>query len=366
MHIPQAFLRNSHLWLPGYWRHRLTSPDRTGRRMKVWLTIADHFEPYWRNTDHAIAMDRVRWWRSVWPAIAARHTDSGGRSPCYTFFYPEEQYHPHALGLLSEMAGEGIADVEVHLHHDAENERNFMDRMRRFTETLRARHGLLREYDGKLAFGFIHGNWALDNSRPDGRWCGLNNELILLNQLGCYADFTLPSAPNPTQTATVNTIYWATDDPERPKSHNRGVALVPGGPVAGDLLLIPGPLGLNRRGGRWIPRLETGELAAYDPPRPGRAASWLDLAPRVDDNIFLKLFSHGAQEEHAAMLLSRGLDDCFDYVQNQCAWRGYDLYFASAWEMWCAVDAVRRRIDPVPNTRSEAARAPCSPSTSGT
>ena len=37
-------------------------------------------------------------------------------------------------------------------------------------------------------FGFIHGNWCLDNSRADGRWCGLNNELILLRELGCYAD----------------------------------------------------------------------------------------------------------------------------------------------------------------------------------
>ena len=33
-------------------------------------------------------------------------------------------------------------------------------------------------------------------SLPDGRWCGLNNELILLRDLGCYADFTLPSAPS--------------------------------------------------------------------------------------------------------------------------------------------------------------------------
>ena len=30
-------------------------------------------------------------------------------------------------------------------------------------------HGLLRQQDGRTVFGFIHGNWALDNSRPDGK-----------------------------------------------------------------------------------------------------------------------------------------------------------------------------------------------------
>ena len=56
---------------------------------------------------------------------------------------------------------------------------------------------------GELRFAFIHGNWSLDNSRPDGRWCGLNNELILLRELGCYADFTLPSAPSDTQACVL-------------------------------------------------------------------------------------------------------------------------------------------------------------------
>ncbi len=334
-------LRNSHLWLPGYLRHRLNTPSLDGKRAKVWLAIADHYEPYWRNADDATALERVRRWRRAWPAIAARHKDSLGRPPKYTFFYAEEEYHAHPVSLLAEMAAEGIADVEVHLHHDGEGECNFTTRIRRFVDVLYTRHGLLREVDGKLPFGFIHGNWALDNSRPDGRRCGLNNEITLLKQLGCYADFTLPSAPSPAQTAMVNTIYWATDDPQRPKSHNRGVPLVPGGPIGGDLLLIPGPLGFNRRGGRLLPRLETGELAAHDPPVKGRASSWLDLAPRVGNNIFVKLFSHGTQEANSAALLGRGLDDCFDDVRGECERRSFELCFASTWEMRAAAADIR-------------------------
>lgn len=332
--------------MPGYVKNRCAVRREPPGSSNVWLMIADHYEPYWRGADDATALARVQQWRESWPCVAARHRDSAGRAPRYTFFYAEEQYHADVLTLLAEMAVEGIADVEVHIHHDGEGAQNFNDRMRRFLEALHVRHGLLREHQGKLAFGFIHGNWALDNSRPDGRWCGLNNELTLLKDLGCYADFTLPAAPNPAQTAMVNTIYWATDDPARPKSHNHGVPLVPGGGIEGDLLLVPGPLGWNLRGAsRWVPRLETGELAAYDLPARGRAASWLDLAPRVGGHIFLKLFAHGAQEANARALLGGGLDQCFSEIRAECSRRGYGLYFASAWEMWMAIDAVRRGAD---------------------
>ena len=80
-----------------------------------------------------------------------------------------------------------------------------------FKELLADRHGLLarRRDTGELPYGFIHGNWALDNSRPDGRCCGVNNELAILRETGCYADFTLPSAPSPAQTAKINSIYYA-------------------------------------------------------------------------------------------------------------------------------------------------------------
>ena len=125
------------------------------------------------------------------------------------------------------MTAAGIADVEVHIHHDGEGEQDFVDRITQFIEVLHNRHGLLRQESGQVRFGFIHGNWALDNSLPNGRWCGLNNELVLLRDLGCYADFTLPSAPSPL-TRIVNTIYWATDDPCRPKSHDTGIPVKDG------------------------------------------------------------------------------------------------------------------------------------------
>ncbi len=337
---PGSIIRNTHLWLPGYleWRMRARRPAEA-----LWVTIADHFEPLGQGADEALARSRVAAWRQRWPDIAARHLDSAGRHPRYTFFYPQEEYRPELLEPLAEMTRQGIADVEVHLHHDGEGERDFVERIQGFTETLHHWHGLLRKRDGKLRFGFIHGNWALDNSRPDGRWCGLNNEITLLRDLGCYADFTLPSAPSPTQTRIVNTLYWAKDDPAQPKSHDSGEPLRVGGGVNGDLLMIPGPLGPNWKGRRrrLLPRVEAGELAGYDRVNAHRAALWLRYAPQLGGHLFLKLFTHGAQERNMTALLAEDLDRTFALLEEECARRGLRLYFASAWEMARAVEALR-------------------------
>ena len=240
--------------------------------------------------------------------------------------------------------------MDIHIHHNGEGERNFVDRMSDFIETLHTRHGLLRQSEGRTVFGFIHGNWALDNSRPDGQWCGLNNEITLLRDLGCYADFTMPSGNSPTQARTVNTIYWAVDDPVRPRSYDYGVPVRPGEPGPGDLLMIQGPLGI-RWSERLKPRLETGEIAWQDLPTPYRIQRWLELAPRIGSDIFLKLYTHGAQERNSsALLLQGGLDRLFTLLPQACKQHGLQLRYVSAWEMRQAVDsAARQTLNPAPH-----------------
>ena len=315
----------------------------------MWVVVADHFEPYWRNSDDAVAAERVRQWRHLWPEIAKGHADSSGRPPLYTFFYPEEEYRPELMDELAAMVRGGVADVEVHLHHDGEGEANFVDRISSFRDTLAARHGLLREHTGRLVFGFIHGNWALDNARPDGRWCGLNNEISLLARLGCYADFTLPCVPSPAQAGPVNCVYWATDDPERPRSHDAGVPVVPGDGHTGDLLMIPGPLALNWEcRPLWRPRTETGELAANWLPSARRVRLWLEHAPRIAGHGFVKLFTHGTQERNSAALLGGALNETFRLLAEQCRSRNVALHYASAWKMRQAIDGLLAPATPEP------------------
>jgi hypothetical protein len=338
--------RYAHLWLPGYLQSRLaralSSPCK-----RVWVMFGDHFEPGWGGANRDQARARVQRWSAAWPRIAAAHRDSVGRPPRYTFFYAEEQYHPDLLDPLAEMTQAGIADVEVHLHHDGEGEQDFLNRIGTFTDVLHQRHGLLRRIDGRIAFGFIHGDWALDNSGPGGRHCGLNNELLLLKRLGCYADFTFPAVPHSSQPRLVNTIYWATDDPIRPKSHDIGSPITPAKPGSGDLMIIPGPLAINWRGGRLVPRIETGELAAGNPVTAQRVRLWLQSAPNIGGDLFVKLFAHGAKENNAEALLCADLPLALKELERTTKESSIELYYVSAWEMRQAIGAIEHGNDPV-------------------
>lgn len=337
--------KNAHLWLWGLLRDRVARWHAPSPAT-VWVTVADHFEPLGGHASVEKARERVALWRKAWPEIARRHTDGVGRRPCYSFFYPQEEYRPELLEPLAEMARDGIADVEIHIHHDGEGEKAFVEKMEQFILSLSGEHGLLRTHEGRTVFGFIHGNWALDNARPDGRWCGLNNEITLLRDLGCYADFTLPAAPDPSQTGPVNTIYTVKDDPLRPRSHARGRPVRAGSPRWGDLTLITGPLGVSWSGRPlWKPSLETGEIAGYAMPSPARARSWLTLAPRIGSHAFLKLFGHGAQERNSGPLLSGGLDHLFESLASECRVAGTRLRYVSPWEMWRAVEALRTQTE---------------------
>ena len=202
-----------------------------------------------------------------YPETFSRFKDADGRSPRHTFFYPAEQYNAEHLERLGELVRAGHGEVEVHLHHDRDTSAGLRGALLKFVEQLRSHGHLGAAQDGRPRFGFVHGNWALDNSLPDGRWCGVNDELRVLAECGCYADFTLPSAPSPAQTRRINSIYYAKGDPDRPRSHDDGVEVRSGGAPAGDLLIVQGPLVILRRSGGILPRVENGNLDSRAPVR---------------------------------------------------------------------------------------------------
>ncbi|MEO8989757.1 MAG: hypothetical protein ABI291_04695 [Acidobacteriaceae bacterium] len=338
--------KNMNLWLPGYLRGRmgrLASPGRPAKRL--WVAMTDHFEPLGGGVSLDVAHARVNAWKQRWPSIAqAASKDADGRSPCFTFFYPQEEYERSILNSIAELCQTGLTDVEVHLHHDHDTASGFREKVRTFCDRLSNDHGLLHEHDGRLVFGFIHGNWALDNSRPDGRWCGVSGELQVLRDLGCYADFTMPSLPSATQSRILNQIYWTTGDSTKPRGFDTGVEATPGGGRQGDLLMITGPTGVRFRD-RLVPRTETGELSHYDLPTPYRIQRWLDLAPRIGDDIFVKLYGHSAREDNAVALLGSqgkpgGLARMFDWIDRAARAQNLELHWASAYRMFQAVERI--------------------------
>lgn len=308
---------------------------------RAWVAIADHYEPLGMGVSAETALGRVARWRDKWPRIADdAPRDAAGQRPQYSFFYPQEEYRRDLLDGIAEIVRLGVGDVEVHLHHDKEQRESFIEKITEYCRRLTEDHGLLRQQDGLTVFGFIHGNWALDNSHPEGKACGLNGEIALLRDLGCYADFTMPSAPSPTQARVVNQIYWCTNNSDnRPRSFDRGIEATVGGGRQGDLLMIPGPLGL-RFGERLLPRVETGEIAGYDRPTPSRIRRWFDLAPTIGDDLFLKLHTHGAPERNLESLLNGDLSNLFRWLAEEAERRGIEIHWATAWQMYQAANGL--------------------------
>jgi hypothetical protein len=66
------------------------------------------------------------------------------------------------------------------------------------------------------------------------------------------------------------------------------------------------------------PRIEHRALCSYDPATEYRAHRWLELAPRIGEDIFLKLYTHGTQERHSEYLLEGGLELTRSFITTEC------------------------------------------------
>ena len=341
-------LKHVQIWLPAYLRTRF-KPKVAGRPVHLFFCFVDHYEPEWGGAPLGTRLARVERWVAEYPKLVATHRDADGRPPRYTFFYPAEAYHPDVVERLAALCRGGLAEVELHLHHDADTSETLRAKLEEAKRVF-AGHGLLSRERGTEAvrFGFIHGNWALDNARRDGRWCGVNDELLVLRAAGCYADFTLPSAPSETQTRKINSIYYAADDPGRPKSHDTGRDAAVGQAPNGDLLIVQGPLTLNWRRRKWglLPRIENGELSGENPPTPQRADLWVREGIGVrgrPDWVFVKVFSHGAKPSNADVLLGKPMDELFRYLESAYNdGTNFRLHYVTARELYNLVRAVER------------------------
>ena len=337
--------RHMQIWLGSYFRRK--APRVTDKPVHVMFCFVDHFEPAWGKVDLATQRARVDRWCLDYRKLADAHQDADGRPPQHTFFYPEEEYLEEHLKKLGTLCADGYGEIEIHLHHDDDTPENFKLTIDRFNKLLHERHNALPRdpRTGQLRFGFIHGNWCLDNSRADGRWCGINNELILLRELGCYADFTLPSAPSETQTRMINAIYYATDDPTKPKSHDTGERVRVGGKPSGDLLIVQGPLGLNWRNRRFgiVPRIENADVRRACPPTPDRVDAWINTGVHVEgcpEWVFVKIHTHGTQERDMDTLLGDAANRMHHHLEhNYNDGKRYVLHYVTAREVYNIIKA---------------------------
>lgn len=330
-------------WLGAYARQALTRrAPRPSEPIRLILGIADHYEPLWNGASRAVADERVRRWVEDYPRALGGFRDADGRPPRHTFFYPIDEYVPEHVDALAGLCRAGFGEVEIHHHHDRDTSAALRARLLEFKSLFAERHGLLPRHKatGALAFGFVHGNWALDNALPGGHWCGVDDELTVLREAGCYADFTLPAAPSPAQTRKINSIYYAIDDPSRPRSHDTGVDVGAAPAPPGALMLIQGPLLLDWGRRKWglVPRVENACLQASQPPTAARLENWLRArvqVPTRPDWFFVKLHTHGAHDAGRQVLLGAPMARFHEYLARRAdADANFSYHYVTAREMY--------------------------------
>jgi hypothetical protein len=325
--------KNLQTWLRDYARHlvrRARTPHVGGRHLL--FALCDHYEPLWGGAPDDVGRARVDAWADGYPHLAA-FRDSDGRPPRHGWFFPGEEYRPYFLDRLGELARAGLGEVEVHLHHDGDTAETLAPQLEDTLAKFSA-HGHMSRANGRYAWAFIHGNWSLANGRPDRRWCGVDDELLVLHRLGCYADLTFPSAPDPCQPDKVNQIYWPTGDLARRRSYEHGERARVGASYDDRVLMITGPLAFARKGASL--RIENGAITGDDPPTAARVASWIAQAIHVEGRpewVFVKVHTHGAIERTAASLLSDGGRALHEALRRYTR-DGWKLHYVTAREMF--------------------------------
>ena len=329
-----------HKWMRGYAQHlgrQVRTPAVTGPR-HLLFALCDHYEPLHGEVSHEVGVDRVRQWQDGYPAVVDGFRDADGHPPRHSYFFPGEQYHPEYMDRLATLVRAGYGELEFHLHHDGDTEQTLRESLRLYLGQM-AEHGhLSRDPDGRIRWAFIHGNWALANSRADRQRCGVDNELPVLFDEGCYVDYTFPSAPDECQPNIVNQIYWPTGDLTRARCYETGTPARVGEFMDDRLLMIQGPLSLAYKPTGARVRIENGGLTGFDPPNARRVKTWVEQNIHIAGRpewVFVKVFTHGCPEDTAASLLGDGARAMHAALTGQFNdGRNWVLHYVTAREMY--------------------------------
>ena len=361
---PNAFdkLARSLPWLLRYplWRaaesaRRIT--EESGARRLIFV-VANHFEPAWNGTREGLGLDaqlaRLEDWHLEARLTAAAIRDGDGASFRHTNFYPAEQYDRRLLEGLAEMQAEGLGEVEVHLHHGVDRPDdpiNLRHTLEEFRDRLAYEHNCLSRLNGAgpPMYAFVHGNWALANS-AGGQYCGVDSEMQILSETGCYADFTLPATYTRAQVPRINAIYQCGNPLDERAPHRSGPNLRVGARAVGPIL-ITGPTVFDwrrRKRGIPVPRIDDGVVTASYPLDLGRLRHWQSAGVGVRGRpewVFIKLHCHGFfrsdQEITIGEPMRRFLEDVLELSERSA---GFKVLFATAREAFnIAMAAVEGR-----------------------
>lgn len=308
----------------------------------IVFCMVDHYEPGTGIASPELECERVDMLVREFPKLAGKHKDSSGNTPKRTWFFPPHYHRNGNLKKLVSLCGEGYGEIELHLHHG----KTRPDTPANLENTIRqcivdySLFGIFGHENNRKRFGFIHGDWALNNSL-DGRFCGVDNETEVLKRTGCYADFTFPSRgrSNPLM---INSIFYACDKPGKPKSHATGIPVKTAGQENGDLMIIQGPLFPSFTSGRISGLRIVGDRIGRLPVPMSRVDSWVNTGIHVKGRrnwVFVKTHTHGAVDHET--VLGPNMDSIYGYLESVYNdGSEYLLHYATARETYNIIKAL--------------------------
>lgn len=335
-------------WFPAYAWQRFARHLPYGHT-HVMIALADHFEPAIVPGDSSARAtrpeqrQRLEQWCREYPLVFDSLRDAEGRPFVHTYFYPAEQYDPDLLEILADHCSSGWGELEVHLHHGKhapDTEDNVRRQLLEFRNALACKHKALCYLDGvgPPRYGFVHGNFALANSAA-GRHCGVDSEMQILAETGCYGDFTLPPGLyHRAHIAKINSLYECSTPLARRGAHRRGRDLQRGHRPTTFPLIVEGPLMLSffRADGRRAIRVENGSLTGGNPPSSYRFGLWKRAAITVQgrpDWFFIKLQCHGMDPRDKEVMLGARISHFLGHLLQGAPQRSETIHFVTAREM---------------------------------
>lgn len=328
-------------WITRYLFNKIRSSKKP---QHILFCLVDHFEPGTANASYEIEQERMKTLLTKYPKLVEKHKDSAGNSPMRTWFFPPHYHRNYSLKVLVSLCEKGYGEIELHLHHG----KTKPDTAENLEETINqciieyAEFGIFGAENGQTKYGFIHGNSALDNSR-NGQYCGVNNEIEILNRTGCYADFTFPVLieSNPKQ---INSIFYATNNSNEPKSYDRGVCVKRGDRKRGDLMMIQGPIyPFFMRKNLFGLRIFGSAITGKPPVTKKRVDAWIKTGVHVKGQrnwVVVKIHTHGGSEDSKAVL-GQEMDDVFTYLETKYNdGSNYILHYVTARELYNVIKAV--------------------------
>jgi len=327
-------------WLPSCFLNLIRKKPKS---LHILFCTVDHFEPGTGSVTSGVERERVRTLLSEYPKLVRNHKDYAGNIPKRTWFFPPHYHRNDNLRGLISLCASGYGEIELHLHHGKTKPDSAENLKRTIKQCIEeySSFGIFGTEDGRRKYGFIHGDWALDNSR-NGKYCGVNNEIQILKETGCYADFTFPSLneANPIQ---INSIYYAKGNPKRGKSYNKGIAVRRLGKKLEDLMIIQGPTHPFFKNNTLSGLRVLGDSINGTPPTTKKRIDlWVKTAIHIRGKrewIIIKTSMHGAEDGIA--VLGREMDEIFSYLETKYNdGKNYVLHYVTARELYNMIKGV--------------------------